>query len=111
MRIDFGPFINDKERQFIVDGVDHYNIATTNLPNYFPVNFILRGECGDVLSGVLGELWGGWLHVTCLWVAETARGGGGIWNAAYDGRRGIRSHPRCHRRNARDIWLPGPAIP
>jgi hypothetical protein len=38
-----------------VDGVDHYNIATTNLPNHLPVNFVLRGECGDVLSGVLGE--------------------------------------------------------
>jgi GNAT superfamily N-acetyltransferase len=72
MRIDFEPFINDKERQCIVDGVDHYNIATTNLPNYFPVNFILRGECGVVL----GELWGGWLHVTYLWVAEAARGAG-----------------------------------
>jgi GNAT superfamily N-acetyltransferase len=76
MRIDFEPFVNDKERQFIVDGVDHYNIASTNLPNYFPVNFILRGECGDVLGGVLGELWGGWLHVTYLWVAEAARGAG-----------------------------------
>ena len=74
MRIDFEPFINSEERRFIVDGVNHYNIANTNLPNYVPVNFVLRGECGDVLGGVLGELWGGWLQVTYLWVAEAARG-------------------------------------
>jgi len=27
-----------------------------------------------VLGGLLGDLWGGWLHVTYLWVAEPARG-------------------------------------
>jgi len=46
------------------------------LPGYFPVNFVLRGERGDVLGGVLGQLWGGWLQLTHLWVAEVARGVG-----------------------------------
>jgi GNAT superfamily N-acetyltransferase len=75
-RIEFEPFINERARQFIVNSVDNYNIAATSLPNYFPVNFILRGERGDVLGGVLGQLWGGWLQVTYLWVAEAARGTG-----------------------------------
>ncbi len=43
-RIEFEPFINEKDRQFIVNGVDKYNISATSLPDYFPVNFILRGE-------------------------------------------------------------------
>jgi len=76
VRIEFEPFINEGARQFIVNGVDYYNIAATGLPDYFPVNFVLRGEQGDVLGGVLGQLWGGWLQVTCLWVAETVRGAG-----------------------------------
>jgi len=76
MRIEFEPFIDNKARQFIVDGVDNYNIAVTSLPNYFPVNFVLRGEHGDVLGGLLGQIWGGWLQVTYLWVAEAARGAG-----------------------------------
>ena len=59
-----------------MDGVDYYNIATTSLSEYFPVNFVLRGERGDVLGAVLGYLWGGWLQVTYLWVAEVARGTG-----------------------------------
>src|SRR5262249_35104606 len=76
MRIEFEPFIDAAARQFIVNGVDYYNIAATRLPGWFPVNFVLRGERGDVLGGVLGELWGGWLHVTYLWVSDAARGAG-----------------------------------
>jgi len=76
IRIEFEPFIDEEERQLIVSGVDNFNIAATRLPDYFPINFLLRGERGDVLGGVLGQLWGGWLHVTYLWVAEKARGAG-----------------------------------
>jgi len=76
VRIEFEPFLNEAARQFIVNGVDGYNIVTTSLPDYFPVNFVLRGERGDALGGVLGQLWGGWLQVSHLWVAEAARGVG-----------------------------------
>ena len=76
VRIAFEPFIDEGARQFIVNGVDYYNIAATSLPDYVPVNFVLRGERGDVLGGVLGQLWGGWLQVAYLWVAEPARGSG-----------------------------------
>jgi len=75
-RIEFEPFIDEGARQFIVNGVDYYNICVTGLPDYFPVNFVLRGEHGDVLGGVLGQIWGHWLQVTYLWVSETARGFG-----------------------------------
>src|SRR6266404_4647649 len=75
-RIEFEPFVDEGARQFIANGVDYHNIAATGLPGYFPVNFVLRGERGDVLGGVLGQVWGGWLHVTHVWVAEAARGAG-----------------------------------
>src|SRR5262245_42726770 len=76
MKIEFEPFLDEVTRQFIVNGVDYHNIAVTSLPHYFPVNFVLRGERGDILGGVLGQLWGGWLQVSYLWVAEAARGAG-----------------------------------
>ena len=76
VRIEFESFINEGVRQFIVNGVDNYNIGATSLADYFSVNFVLRGERGDVLGGVLGQLWGGWLQVTHLWVTEAARGAG-----------------------------------
>lgn len=75
-RIEFQPSISDEERTFIVDGLDAYNIAATGLSEWCPVNFVLRGESGEVLGGLIGLLWGGWLHVTYLWVTETARGQG-----------------------------------
>ena len=76
VRIEFEPFIDERARQVIVNGVDNYNITATSLPDYFSINFVLRGERGDLLGGVLGQLWGGWLQVTYLWVAEKARGVG-----------------------------------
>jgi GNAT superfamily N-acetyltransferase len=76
MRIKFEPFIEKEARQFIVDGVDNFNIAAISLPDYFPVNFVLRGERGDLLGEVLGQLWGNWLQITYLWVAETSRSAG-----------------------------------
>lgn len=75
-RIVFEPFVGEGSRRFIVNGVDSYNIAAVSLPEYFPVNFVLRGEHGDVLGGVLGQLWGNWLEISYLWVAEAARGAG-----------------------------------
>jgi GNAT superfamily N-acetyltransferase len=76
VRLEFEPFVGDGVRGFIVNGVDNHNIATTGIASYFPVNFVLRSERGDVIGGILGQLWGGWLQVTFLWVAEAARGRG-----------------------------------
>jgi GNAT superfamily N-acetyltransferase len=75
-RLEFEPFIDDGVRGFIVNGVDNYNIAATGMAAYFPVNFVLRSERDDVIGGILGQLWGGWLQITFLWVAEAARGQG-----------------------------------
>jgi GNAT superfamily N-acetyltransferase len=76
IQVAFEPFIDDGARQFVVNGVDNFNIAATNLPAYFPVNFVLRGEHSDILGGLLGQLWGGWLQVGYLWVSEAIRGQG-----------------------------------
>jgi hypothetical protein len=62
LSIEFAPIIDEGVRQFIISGIDYYSIAATGLPNYFPINFVLRAERGDVLGGVLGQLWGSWLQ-------------------------------------------------
>src|SRR2546425_11096733 len=76
LNIDFEPFIEDGLRTFINDGVDNHNIAATGLASYFPAHFILRSERGEVLGGLLGTIWGGWLQVSTLWVADAFRGRG-----------------------------------
>ena len=76
LRIEFEPFIDEATRHFIVEGLEHNNVARTGEAGWFPVNFVLRGEPGDVLGGLLGWVWGGWLHIDYLWIAEAARGTG-----------------------------------
>lgn len=76
LQISFEPFVDEGARQFIVNGVDNFNIAVTGLPAYYPANFVLRSGRGEVLGGLLGQIWGGWLQVTFLWVAEAVRGQG-----------------------------------
>jgi len=73
--ISFEPH-NDGSKKFVVDGLDNFNVATTGCAEYFPVQYFLRGEGDEVLGGLIGYIWGGWLHVQVLWVAQAARGGG-----------------------------------
>jgi ribosomal protein S18 acetylase RimI-like enzyme len=76
LRAQFEPFIDEASRKFIVDGVDFHNVAATGLSAWYPVNFVLRGERGDILGGLLASLWGDWLHVSHLWVSVAVRGAG-----------------------------------
>jgi GNAT superfamily N-acetyltransferase len=75
-RIDFEPFVDEPVRQFIVNGVDNFNMAAFGQPTYFPANFVLRSARGEILGGLLGYIWAGWLWVNYLWVTEGERGGG-----------------------------------
>ena len=56
--------------------VDHHNIASTGQADWYPVAFFLRDEAGEVLGGLLGEIWAGWLHIRTLALAPPARGQG-----------------------------------
>jgi GNAT superfamily N-acetyltransferase len=73
LRVAFEPFVDDNARRFIDDGINLYNIAVTGIPEYFPANFVLRSERGEVLGGLLAMIWGGWLRVGTLWVSQLAR--------------------------------------
>jgi RimJ/RimL family protein N-acetyltransferase len=57
------------------DGVDAYNIADTGIAEHYPVHLFVKYDQMCV-GGLLGYIWGGWLHVTSLWVAEAFRGKG-----------------------------------
>jgi GNAT superfamily N-acetyltransferase len=58
------------------DRLDLYNIGATGVSAYYPVNYFLKNARGEVMGGLLGSLWGGWMHVSILWIDETARGKG-----------------------------------
>ena len=73
-QVEFEPSLEDGARRVIEDSLDDFNMTTTGMREYSPVEFVVRGEHGEILGGLLGHVWGGWLQVNILWVAETLRG-------------------------------------
>jgi hypothetical protein len=55
---------------FVRDGLALFNVAVTGDSYYSPLAIFLEDERGAVLSGALGHIWGGWLDLDTLWVAE-----------------------------------------
>ncbi len=70
----FDPLPNDALTRFLTDNVVHINVARTGLSGWHPVGYFLRSARGEWVGGLTGYVWGGWLHVTFLWVAELIRG-------------------------------------
>jgi GNAT superfamily N-acetyltransferase len=64
------------QREIVHTIVGNYNVAITGHAEWYPVAFFLKDENGEVLGGLLGDIWAGWLHVGTLAVAESARGRG-----------------------------------
>jgi GNAT superfamily N-acetyltransferase len=62
--------------QFVRDHLDIFNVGVTGLSSWYAANFILKNGRGEILGGVLGSIWGGWLYVSYLWVDEACRGRG-----------------------------------
>lgn len=73
LRIEFETTADEAARQFIINSVDSHNIAATGISNYHPLNLFLRSPRDEILGGLLGYVWGGWLQVQHLWVAEQFR--------------------------------------
>ncbi len=75
LRISFEP-LNDEPRQFVIDGLNSHNIAASGATAWYQVRYYLRTPDGEVLGGLLGEIWARWLHIKIVWVDEIARGQG-----------------------------------
>lgn len=76
LQIVFDPYAGQEQKDVVVTGINFHNVAATGHAAYYPVGVYLRDAQGEVMGGLLGEIWGRWLNVTYLWVAEPARGGG-----------------------------------
>jgi len=72
----FDPLPGEALTRFVTESLASYNIAATAQESWYPVGFFLRTGRGEWLGGLLGNLWGGWLHVSHLWVAAPVRRNG-----------------------------------
>jgi GNAT superfamily N-acetyltransferase len=69
----FDPLPSDGLRDFVTDSLAAFNVAATGQADWYPVGFFLRHNSGEWSGGLLGDIWGGWLHVTHLWIAAPLR--------------------------------------
>lgn len=76
LRLSIEPQAGDELRRAVSDRLDLFNVATTGLDEWHSVSIFLRDADDAIAGGLLGEIWGGWLHVTYLWVAAPHRGRG-----------------------------------
>lgn len=93
------PHAPESLRQIVRDHLDFYNVAVTGLGDYSPVSIFLRDRRDEIVGGLLGFVWGGWLYVQFLWVAGHLRGRG-------HGARLLRTAERIARdRRCRAVYL------
>jgi GNAT superfamily N-acetyltransferase len=76
LRIISEPHASEQDKAFVREALALHNVAATQDAYYSPLAIFLRDERGAILGGALGDIYGGWLHLTFLWVAEPLRGRG-----------------------------------
>ena len=69
----FDPLPPEPLTRFVTEGLALHNVAATGFSAWYPVGLFLKSRSGEWLGGLLGNIWGGWLHVGQLWVASAVR--------------------------------------
>ena len=60
--------------QFVREHLDIFNVGATGVSAFYPVHFFLKSDRDEIMGGLIGNIWGGWLHITYLWIDEAERG-------------------------------------
>lgn len=76
LRITSEPQAGPEVISFIKEALARHNVAATGDTFYSPLAILLKDGRGAVLGGALGDVWGGWLDLSFLWVAQPVRGRG-----------------------------------
>jgi GNAT superfamily N-acetyltransferase len=76
IRVVSEPRASSGDVEFVRDGLALFNVAATGDSYYSPLAIFLRDERDAILGGAIGQVWGGWLDLSLLWVAEPLRGEG-----------------------------------
>lgn len=60
--------------QFVREHLDIFNVGATGVSAFYPVHFFLKSDRDEIMGGLIGSIWGGWLHISYLWIDEAERG-------------------------------------
>ncbi len=76
VRISSEPTASREDKDRVREMLGLFNVGKTGFDSYHEVAIFLRDSHSRIRGGLLGDVWGGWLHVHILWIEESFRGGG-----------------------------------
>jgi len=75
-RISSEPEAAPEDIAVVRDGLHGFNFDSTGQTEVHTVTLFVRDRLGAIRGGLLGYVWGGWLHITDLWLSAECRGNG-----------------------------------
>lgn len=75
-KIVFDPYAGTAQRELVEEIINRRNVRLTGHDEWYPVAFFLKTDEGEILGGLLGQIWAQWLYVAMLAVREPFRGHG-----------------------------------
>ena len=64
---------NENEIKHIRDALNRFNIERVGEDNHRPLNILEYDDDGNIIGGILGGTYWGWMYVDILWVHESHR--------------------------------------
>jgi GNAT superfamily N-acetyltransferase len=72
----FDPYAAAAERDIVEEIINRRNVRLTGHDDWYPIAFFVKTDEGEILGGLLGNIWAKWLYVSSLAVREPFRGKG-----------------------------------
>lgn len=66
----------EQEIQYVRDALMRFNDERVGADGHTPLTFVEHDADGNVIGGILGGTYWGWLYIDILWVQENYRGKG-----------------------------------
>jgi ribosomal protein S18 acetylase RimI-like enzyme len=63
----------DEEITFIKESLDAYNFRIVPHDNHQPLSFIARSDQNEIIGGIIGGTYWGWLVIDRFWIKEEFR--------------------------------------
>ncbi len=67
---------SEQEIRYVEEALRQFNNAAVGEDGHTPLNIVEYDEHGNVVGGILGGTYWGWMHVDILWVHESYRNKG-----------------------------------
>lgn len=67
------PSATPDEAAVVRDGIYQFNFRATGMTEIQTIALFVRDGARGIRGGLLGYIWGGWLHVTDLWISKECR--------------------------------------